>query len=83
MQVNNHDTRTPLSRDVAQALEGEEIVIARAGRPLVRLVPVAPEAEPRRGGFLRGAATAGADLKADFAAEIQAMFRGDSRRGEG
>lgn len=76
MQVNLHDAKTHLSRYVAQAIEGEEIVIAKAGRPLVRLVPVASEREPRRGGFLRGVATVEADLKADFAAEIEAMFDG-------
>jgi antitoxin (DNA-binding transcriptional repressor) of toxin-antitoxin stability system len=59
---------------VAQALEGEEVVIAKAGRPLVRLVPVQDPSEVRRGGFLQGSAVARADLKADFASEIDALF---------
>ncbi len=74
MQVNLHDAKTHLSRYVAQALEGEEVVIAKAGRPLVRLVPVQAAPEARRGGFLRGSAVAGADLKTDFASEIDTLF---------
>jgi prevent-host-death family protein len=74
MQVNLHDAKTNLSRYVAQALEGEEVVIAKAGRPLVRLVPVVAAQEARRGGFLGGSAVLAADLKADFAAEIDSLF---------
>lgn len=77
MQVNLHDAKTHLSRYVDQALAGEEVVIARAGKPLVRLVPLAAEPGPRRGGFLRGQATISADLKADFKAEIEEMFYGE------
>lgn len=77
MQVNLHDAKTHLSRYVDQALAGEEVVIARAGKPLVRLVPLATQPAPRRGGFLRGQAVISADLKADFAAEIAEMFDGD------
>jgi prevent-host-death family protein len=56
-QVNMHEAKTHLSRLVERALEGEEVVIARAGKPLVRMVPV--EAQPRRrlGGFVAGKLT--------------------------
>jgi prevent-host-death family protein len=74
MQVNLHDAKTHLSRYVDQALEGEEVVIARAGRPLVRLVPVAADPPRRRLGFLAARARIDADLKADFAKDIEAMF---------
>lgn len=74
MQVNLHDAKTHLSRYVDQALDGEEVVIARAGGPLVRLVPVEQELQPRRLGFLTGSARVEADLKAAFAADIAAMF---------
>jgi prevent-host-death family protein len=76
MQVNLHDAKTHLSRYVDQALEGEEVVIARAGRPLVKLVPLDPHQTQRSLGFLQGQAVIDADLKADFAAEIGAMFEG-------
>ena len=76
MQVNLHDAKTHLSRYVDQSLAGEEVVIARAGKPLVRLVPVDTKPAPRPGGFLRGQAILTADLKADFKAEIEEMFHG-------
>jgi prevent-host-death family protein len=52
--VNMHEAKTQLSRLVKAALDGEEVVIARAGKPAVRLVPV-PEPLPKRQlGILRG-----------------------------
>jgi prevent-host-death family protein len=50
--VNIYDAKTHLSRLVDQAAAGEDIVIARAGKPLVRLVPVEQKA-PRQPGLLR------------------------------
>ena len=76
MQVNLHDAKTHLSRYVDQALAGEEVVIARAGKPLVRLVPLETKPAPRVGGFLRGQAVLTADLKADFKDDIEEMFYG-------
>ena len=76
MQVNLHDAKTHLSRYVDQALAGEEVVIARAGKPLVRLVPLQTQPAQRLGGFLRGQAILTADLKAAFKAEIEEMFYG-------
>ena len=76
MQVNLHDAKTHLSRYVDRALAGEEVVIARAGKPLVRLVPLETQPAPRRGGFLRGQAILTADLKADFKDDIEEMFYG-------
>lgn len=57
-----HDAKTHLSRYVDQALAGEDVVIARSGKPVVRLVPLAAAVGPRRGGFLRGKAIISADL---------------------
>jgi prevent-host-death family protein len=75
MQVNLHDAKTHLSRYVEQALDGEEVVIARAGKPLVKLVPLAQDTPRRRTlGFLAGTATLDLDLKDAFAADIAAMF---------
>jgi len=74
MQVNLHDAKTLLSRYVQQALDGEDMVIARAGKALVRLVPVENPPRRRQLGFLQGAAVPTSDLKADFQDEIAAMF---------
>jgi len=54
--VNMHEAKTQLSRLVDAALAGEEVVIARAGKPVVRLVPVEekPALPARQLGILRG-----------------------------
>ena len=51
--VNLYDAKTQLSRLVDRAIAGDDIVIARAGKPMVRLVPVATAA-PRQPGLLKG-----------------------------
>ena len=54
MQVNMHEAKTHLSRLVDQVVEGQDVVIARAGRPVARLVPFAVATQPRRPGLLAG-----------------------------
>lgn len=64
MIVNIHDAKTHLSRLVDQAKAGEEIVIARAGHPLVRMVPYVERSEPRVPGTMSGRIAVGADFDA-------------------
>jgi prevent-host-death family protein len=52
--VDIHEARTHLSKLVERALEGEEVIIARAGKPAVRLVPIRGSDKPRRGGQWKG-----------------------------
>jgi prevent-host-death family protein len=52
--VNMHQEKTSLSRLVERALAGEELVIARNGEPLVKLVPVPKERKPRGARALEG-----------------------------
>lgn len=52
--VNMHQAKSTLSRLVERALAGEDVVIARNGEPLVRLVPVPKERKPRVPGRLKG-----------------------------
>jgi prevent-host-death family protein len=52
--VNMHEAKTHLSRLVERVEVGEEVVIARAGRPVARLVPYARRTEPRVPGVWRG-----------------------------
>lgn len=52
--VNMHQAKTSLSRLVQRALAGEEVVIARNGEPLVRLVPLMKKREPRIPGRGKG-----------------------------
>ena len=74
MQVNLHDAKTNLSRYVEQALDGDEVVIARAGKPLVKLVHLDTAPRKRQLGFMRSQGIATADVKGDFADDINVMF---------
>ena len=55
-QFNIHEVKTQLTKIIEQACRGEEVVIARAGKPVVRIVPIAPRPSGRRFGALRGQA---------------------------
>jgi prevent-host-death family protein len=52
--ANIHDAKSQLSNLVERALEGEEVIIAKAGLPVVRLVPIRPDTSPRIGGQWKG-----------------------------
>jgi prevent-host-death family protein len=53
-QVNIHQAKTQLSRLLELAANGEEIIIAKAGKPVARLVPYAAKGTVRRPGIMRG-----------------------------
>jgi len=72
---NVHDAKTHLSRILERVAQGEEIVIARSGRPVAKLVRVA--AEPRRPGRLKGRIRVGPDFDEPLPGEILAAFRGE------
>lgn len=73
--VNIHEAKTQLSRFVDQAAAGEEIIIARAGKPVARLVPLmAPQTHPRKLGLGKGKFTLPAGFDEMNAAEIQGLF---------
>jgi prevent-host-death family protein len=61
-QVNVHAAKTHLSRLLEEVEAGEEIVVARAGRPIARLVPFSAEQEPRQPGLWRGRVHLAADF---------------------
>jgi prevent-host-death family protein len=52
--VNVHAAKTYLSRLLDRVAQGEEVVIAKSGRPVARIVPVEPLQAPRRPGSARG-----------------------------
>ena len=62
--VNIHEAKTHLSRLVERVEGGEEVVIARAGRPVARLVPFRARTAPRVPGIWRGRVTLAADFDA-------------------
>lgn len=71
--VNMHEARTNLSKLVAAAAKGEAFIIARAGKPLVKVEPIAPEG-PRRLGFLIGKGVVPDELDRIGAEEIAKAF---------
>lgn len=82
--VNMHDAKTNLSRLVEGATKGEHFIIARAGKPLVKVVALeagddtdAAAKAKRRFGFMRGEFTVPDDIKTPFKDEIEEMFHGE------
>ncbi|WP_411035297.1 type II toxin-antitoxin system Phd/YefM family antitoxin [Shinella sp. BYT-45] len=78
--VNIHEAKTHLSRLVEQAAEGEPFVIAKAGKPMVRVVPLeegGKKPSPSRFGFLRGQLKVPADFDTMGQEEIEKTFRGE------
>ena len=63
--INVHEAKTHLSRLLERAEAGEEIVIARAGKPVARLVPYSTERPRRVFGRLRGQIVVHGDFDAD------------------
>jgi len=73
--VNMHQAKSSLSRLVARALAGEEVVIARNGKPVVRLVPIAKKRETRVPG--RGKGKIWISPEFEFTeAEVTELFEG-------
>lgn len=73
---NVHDAKTNLSRLLERVAQGEEIIIAKSGRPVARLVRMA--VEPRKPGRLKGRIRVRADFDEPLPDAIAAAFRGES-----
>lgn len=72
--VDIHDAKTHLYRLVDRAAKGESFVIAKAGKPLVKVSPVDAPAEPKRLGFLKGEIEVPDDFDRMGEREIAALF---------
>ena len=77
--INIHEAKTHLSRFVDQAAAGEEILIARAGKPIARLVALTPaDLRPRVLGLGKGKFTLPNDFSSLHEKTIQRMFEGEA-----
>ena len=78
--VNIHEAKTNLSKLIAKAVNGEPFIIAKAGKPMVRVVAIdAPPAKKiRRIGFGDSKSKIPDDIKTMFKDEIEEMFYGKS-----
>ena len=76
--VNIHEAKTHLSRLVEAAARGESFIIARAGKPLVKVTAIdaPPERKRQRLGFLEGRFNIPDDFDTMFEDEIREMFEG-------
>ncbi len=76
MTVNIHEAKTQLSRLVDQAAKGEPFVIAKAGRPLVKVIALnAPEpSQMKRRGFMEGQISVPDDFDVMGGSEIEQIF---------
>lgn len=77
MLINLYDAKTHLSELVEQAARGEEIVIAKAGTPRARLVPVTSGRPLRKPGIWKGVMQIAEDFDAPLPPEILRAFLGD------
>lgn len=72
--VNTHEAKTNLSKLIDEVQQGAEIVIARANRPVARLVPFRREQRPRRPGYLKGKVRVAADFDAPLPPDVVRAF---------
>lgn len=75
--VNIHDAKTRFSQLVDAAARGEEIVIAKAGKPVAKLGPLSPAMGPKRLGLLAGRFVVPEDFDAPLPDEVLAAFEGN------
>ena len=76
--INIHEAKTHLSRLVERVQAGEEIIIAKAGRPAARLVPLEGIRKPVKIGGLKSSVPVPDDFNTMFEEEIAALFSGGS-----
>jgi len=74
MAVNVHQAKSQLSKLLQRVEAGEEVVIARAGKPVAKLVPIGAASARRTPGALRGRFTMSDDFDAPLPAELQRYF---------
>ena len=72
--VNIHEAKTQLSKLVDRAAKGEPFVIAKAGKPLVKVVALDAPKRPRRLGFMKGELRVPDDFNRMGQREIAKLF---------
>ena len=76
LTINIHDAKTHLSRLVEAAAKGESFIIAKAGKPMVKVVALdaAGDTRPKRLGFLAGQIAVPDDFDSMGSTEIETLF---------
>lgn len=77
LTVNIHDAKTNLSKLIDRAVKGESFIIAKAGKPLVKVVAIGEAEAPKpRIGFMKGRISVPQDFDDLCRDEIEGMFSG-------
>jgi prevent-host-death family protein len=74
--INIYEAKTQLSKLVEQAAAGEDVIIARGGKPVARLTRLQPAPRSIRFGLLKGKVKVAADFDAPLPAEVLSQFEG-------
>jgi prevent-host-death family protein len=72
--INIHQAKTQLSRIVEEVASGQEVIIAKAGRPVAKLVPLKSSEKKRQLGLLKGKLTIRGDFDAPLPGAILESF---------
>ena len=72
--INVHEAKTHFSRLLDRVERGEEVIIAKAGRPVAKLVPIRPQVDRRIPGSARGRLEIEPDFDAPLPEDIQSAF---------
>lgn len=73
MEVNIHEAKTHLSKLLERVARGEEVIIAKAGAPVAKLIPFEPQPKPRVFGSAKGEFTVPADFN-EPDPEVEKLF---------
>ena len=73
--INTHEAKTHLSKLLERAARGEEFIIAKAGKPIARLIGFRGDEHDRSGGMWKGLVRVGADFDEPLPDEIEGAFR--------
>lgn len=74
LQVNIHEAKTHFSKLVTRVQKGEEVVVAKAGRPVLRLVPVVRRPRKRLPGSAKGQVVMAPDFDAELPPDLLHTF---------
>jgi len=77
IKANIHEAKTNLSRLIARAAAGEEVIISKAGKPVAKLIPYTPARKTRRLGIWKGKVWIAPDFD-ELPPSLAAAFRGEN-----
>ena len=78
--INIHQAKTHLSRIIEEVAAGKEVIIGKGGRPMARLVPLAPPVKPKKLGTLKSKIRIPANFNDPLPAGMLAAFGFDTHK---